>query len=170
MRLHRWGGVTLEPMIINTSKISSRNDSRLLDILKEAHQNAREFFATVDISNAHPVATGYEGGVPKIIMVMPPVRMPEADPQVVVLAQDMLKAYGCDCVVFFYPVQFEPENQDAPFEHGVIVEVQSKGGISIKRLLKLKGKVKGKNELSAALPVLGKGYGLYYPNLIDEVV
>lgn len=158
-------------MIINTPKnVSSRNDSRLFEILKAAHQSAREFFSEVDISSAHPVATGYVGNVPKVIMVLPPVHIPEPDPQVVALAQDMLQSYGCDHVVFFYPVQLEPSDPNGTVDHGVVVEVQAKGQASIKRLLQLKGRANGKNELSAALPVLGKGFGVYYPNLMDQVV
>lgn len=140
-----------------------------LQILAEAHANAREFFATADVRNAAPVATGYAGRAPQVIMVLPPVHSRDADPQIVSLARDLVRAHDCDTVAIFYPVQIEPTNSNAPVEHGVLIEVQSKGAASLKRLLQLKGHKNGRNEFSVALPVIGKSFGVYYPDLLREV-
>ncbi len=162
--------VSLESMNNNTSSNNTISvGSRALQILAEAHANAREFFATADVNNAAPVATGYSGREPKIVMVLPPVHSQEADPQVVDLAREMVRAHDCDCVAVFYPVRIDPTDPAAPAEQGVLIEVQAKGQASLKRLLQLKGRTNGRNQFSVALPVLGKSFGVYYPDLLREV-
>lgn len=157
-------------MNINTSNNEkARNESRALQILNEAHANARTFFATADVTSASPVATGYAGRAPQIIMVLPPVHSQDADPHVVSLAREMVRAHNCDTVAIFYPVQIDPTDPNAQVEHGVLIEVQSTGQASLKRLLQLKGRKDGQNQFSVALPVIGKSFGVYYPDLVRAV-
>ena len=144
-----------------------RYEDRIFEIMQEAHNNARQFFSELEICNAHPVVTGYAGYMPQIIMHLPPVRTAEPDQNLVLHAQNMLKQHDCDGAVIFYPVRIESNKDEDPVGHGVVVEVQAKGQASLKRILVLKDRVNGKNELTPPLPVLGKSFGVFYPNLVN---